>query len=143
MNMTMSALDAFNILGITKKSVTHEELEYAYQDAISQYYPGIYKRSAMMKLVLGAYKTLLALGDPIERGAGDCIPYGDWVNAALDGIAWLEVTIEVCGSWVWLSGTDEFDTEVLLMEGFRWCPEKQRWYFGPEGRTPHSHQTKW
>lgn len=40
------------------------------------------------------------------------------------------LTIEVIGSWVWLSGDTKSIKEELKILGFKWARKKKLWYFG-------------
>ncbi len=46
----------------------------------------------------------------------------------LNGIA-----IEVCGSWVWVTGDTKPHKDILKGLRFRWSSNKQAWYFHREG----------
>ena len=83
----------------------------------------------MMKLVNGAWS---ALSDyvAVESCNDECIDLGDELNAALNAIISLGLTIEICGSWIWVSG-DTFPHRAVLKEaGYRWAPTKKMWSFG-------------
>lgn len=42
------------------------------------------------------------------------------------------ITIELCGSWIWVSGnTKEYKEEFKIM-GFRWAAKKKMWYWRNE-----------
>ena len=41
-----------------------------------------------------------------------------------------ELTVEVCGLWVWVTGeTRKYREAIKAVEGMRYAPEKQAWYF--------------
>jgi hypothetical protein len=40
-----------------------------------------------------------------------------------------DLTIVRCGSWLWVSGNTREHREVLKAAGFRWAPQKGKWYF--------------
>lgn len=42
------------------------------------------------------------------------------------------ITIEICGSWIWISG-NTYQHKVELKEiGFRWASQKKQWYWHSE-----------
>ncbi|MDC0933099.1 hypothetical protein OAR97_04555 [Arcobacteraceae bacterium] len=41
-----------------------------------------------------------------------------------------DITIEVVGSWIWLSGDTKAIKETLKMLSFRWARVKKMWYYG-------------
>lgn len=49
-----------------------------------------------------------------------------------------DITIEVVGSWIWLSGMGTKNIKDKLKElGFKWASKKRMWYFGEmKGRNP-------
>ena len=49
-----------------------------------------------------------------------------------------DITIEVVGSWIWLSGIGTKNIKDKLKEiGFKWASKKRMWYFGEmKGRNP-------
>ena len=47
------------------------------------------------------------------------------------------ITIELVGSWVWVSGDTREIKEKLKEIGFKWASKKKMWYFGEmKGRNP-------
>lgn len=47
------------------------------------------------------------------------------------------ITIEVVGSWIWLSGDTKAIKEHLKELGFKWASKKKLWYYGEmKGRNP-------
>jgi hypothetical protein len=41
-----------------------------------------------------------------------------------------DITIEVVGSWIWLSGNTKDIKDKLKELGFKWAPKKKMWYYG-------------
>lgn len=41
----------------------------------------------------------------------------------------LDLSIEMCGSWLWISGNTLDCKDVLKAEGCRWSKSKHKWYF--------------
>lgn len=39
------------------------------------------------------------------------------------------VTVELCGSWLWLTGSTREHKDEIKALGFRWSPNKQAWYY--------------
>lgn len=53
---------------------------------------------------------------------------------AVEAIATLPgLVVEVCGTWVWVSGETKQHKDALKMKGFRWASKKARWYWCPVG----------
>ena len=61
----------------------------------------------------------------MERIA-DILEYEDRALAAKRVFSGL--TVELAGSWVWVSGDTKPKREALKAHGFRWAPKKEKWY---------------
>ena len=47
-------------------------------------------------------------------------------------IHFIDITIEICGSWIWISGnTYQYKTELKEI-GFKWASTKKQWYWHSE-----------
>ena len=47
------------------------------------------------------------------------------------------ITIEVVGSWIWLSGDTKIIKDKLKELNFKWASKKKMWYYGEmKGRNP-------
>lgn len=42
------------------------------------------------------------------------------------------VTVELCGSWIWLSGNTKEYKDEIKAAGFYWAAKKKMWYWRPE-----------
>jgi hypothetical protein len=138
--MKMNHNDALHILGLTTGLETKSEsIKYAYRKACAAYHPD--KNPAgleMMKLINAAYAALedVCNGCAFDRSVKNeniagSENYGDEINTALGMIINLGLTIEVCGSWVWVSGNTKPHREILKTAGFKWAPKKEMWHFRP------------
>ena len=54
----------------------------------------------------------------------------------LDGI-----DIEICGSWLWITGNTYANRETLKELRFKYSKNKNAWYYHEEGYRKHSHKT--
>lgn len=43
------------------------------------------------------------------------------------------VLIEVCGSFIWLSGSTKEHKDAIKALGFRWASKKKMWFLAPQG----------
>lgn len=138
--MKMNHNDALHILGLTEGSDTKpESIKYAYRRASAKFHPD--KNPAgleMMKLINSAYQALedVINGAPFDRSVkkesiAGSENYGEEINTALNAIINLGLTIEVCGSWLWVSGDTRPHREILKTSGFKWAPKKSMWHFRP------------
>ena len=56
----------------------------------------------------------------------------DYINIINKIIHIVGIEIEICGSWIWLSGETKAHKELLKELKFRWAPKKKMWYWYPE-----------
>lgn len=48
------------------------------------------------------------------------------------------ITIELVGSWIWVSGDTKEIKDKLKEIGFKWASKKKMWFYGEmKGRNPH------
>jgi len=87
----------------------------------------------MMKAINSAYEALKGYEGPGSRvGGGTEENYPEKLSAALKAIINLAaLEIEVCGSWVWVTGDTKTHKAALKDAGYRWAGKKVAWYFRP------------
>lgn len=130
----MKTIDALNILSITEKEVSQDQVKSAYRKACKIYHPDINPAGlAMMQAVNEAYESLMQEMFPIITSDSDIISnYGEILNTALNAIInCIGLTIEVCGAWIWVSGETKSNKTTLKSAGFMWSNQKEMWYFRP------------
>lgn len=136
----MKINDALNTLGL-QAGASQAEIKAAYRAACRKYHPDINPAGKeMMQAVNEAYASLNGYrGEAVEdEGAAD---YGDLLNEALNAIMGLNLNIEVCGSWVWVSGNTYPVREQLKEAGFKYASKKKMWYFRPEGSKTNNRRS--
>lgn len=134
MKISMKIQDALNTLAISETPVTLEMVKEAYRAAAKKYHPDIYPASEeTMKIVNGAYGSLCETQFPISNTfETDASDYGSELNHALNKIIiYLDLQIEICGSWVWVSGNTKERKDILKEAGFRYSGPKKMWCFRP------------
>ena len=63
----------------------------------------------------------------------------DYKNIINELIKYRDITIEICGTWLYLYGTGTKAIKEQIKElGFYWGAKKQSWYLKPEGYTKRS-----
>ena len=61
----------------------------------------------------------------------------------IDQLMGLEgIEIEICGSWLWVSGNTKLVKDVLKEIGFKYSSNKQMWYYQRDGRRRY-HKKAW
>lgn len=129
----MKQIDAANILGL-EGDLTPEIIKKAYKKASHKYHPDKGGSNEMMKMVKEAYEVLKAFTGHLNGEESD-INYGDEINAAINKIINLQgIVIEVCGSWVWVTGKTKQYKDALGINGagFTWAKKKLAWYYRPK-----------
>jgi hypothetical protein len=63
-----------------------------------------------------------------EQAQNDYVRFPEIISQ----IVKLDITIEICGNWIWLSGKTYHYTEKLKELGFFWARKKGMWYWRPE-----------
>lgn len=129
----MKIKDALAILNIQSHPVTSDDIKTAYQKAVSLYHPDRNPAGLeMMKLIHMAYAALKDYEGTFDETDHPHKNYGETLNNALNAILDLGLDIEICGTWIWVSGDTKPHRETLKLAGYRWSPPKSCWYFRPE-----------
>lgn len=131
----MTIFDALKVLGVNEESVTADIVRAAYLAACKRYHPDLNQAGAeMMKLVNEARDSLKDARYPLEQSnESDPYDYGGEICEALNKIIHLQgIKIEICGSWVWVSGNTKEHWLLFKGAGFRYSPPKKMVYFRPE-----------
>lgn len=136
----MNIYDAAKILGLSG-NLNPQDTKAAYRAACKKYHPDINPAGEeMMKIVNQAFDVLKDYSGEIKSEQSD---YGDLLNDALNAILGLSgLMIEICGSWVWVTGETRLHKDILKTAGFKWASKKQAWYFRPEEFFSRSKGTK-
>lgn len=50
------------------------------------------------------------------------------------------ITIEICGSWLWVTGDTKPIKDILKKAGLYWAGKKQAWYFKPKDYKAKKHK---
>lgn len=57
---------------------------------------------------------------------------GDFTNQ-IEVLKTLDVTLEMCGTWLWITGDTKPVKDTLKSVGCRFAPNKGAWYIAPSG----------
>lgn len=137
----MNINDALNVLNLVG-TVSQLEIKKAYKVCSLKYHPDRNPAEAeTMKLVNLAYDFLRGLKiDPITQTDGFVKnDYSEAFNNVLNALFELQkgfdITIEICGNWVWVHGsTKEIAAKLGRKEGGLGCyfsRKKTAWYYRP------------
>ena len=128
----MNVKDAMSILNLSG-NITPQITKMAYRRASAKYHPDRNPAGTeMMKAVNSAYDALKDFTGAAEETVDGA--YGDELNSALNVVVDLPgVHVEVCGSWIWVTGDTKPHKEALGKNGagFHYAGKKKAWYFRP------------
>ena len=132
----MNIYDALKMLAIKSTEITKEEVKKAYREFSLKYHPDRNPSGEnMMKMLNEAYSTLEKADYPIKMKEGVIYDYSEEISQALNAIIHLQgVKIEICGSWVWLSGSTKDNKDEIKGAGFLFSGNKKMWYFRPQSK---------
>lgn len=128
----MNTQEALQILGL-KGNVKKADIKKAYKQKAKEFHPD--KNSAgneMMKLINAAYDVVKSLNSASVEENENLSEYPESIQNAINALFGINLDIEVCGLWLWVSGDTFKHKETLKSAGFRWSSKKKMWYFRPE-----------
>ena len=105
-----------------------DELKAQYKKLAKQHHPDLGGDSETMKAVNAEYETLFKSLN--TEGKHDM---ADGFREVIDKVINFEgLNIEICGSWVWVSGNTFAVKSELKEAGFMWARKKKMWYWRAE-----------
>ena len=128
-----------------KKSVyfsnckTLQELKTKYRELVFTYHPDIAGDASTetMKQINNEYESMFEYikSNPVneqEKKSNYYANVNDGFREVLSKIVHLpEIEIEICGSWLWVTGETKNVKDQLKEAGLFWAAKKQAWYFKP------------
>lgn len=141
---------------------TVEELKKKYRRLAKQYHPDLGGDTKTMQDINAEYSTLFNLFTghgkadysatcgaeqqqatrDSSRGAYTGETAEDFIRMMNELLRIRGIKVEVCGSWIWVSGNTKDVREKLKELGLRWAPKKQMWYWKPADYKAKRH-TGW
>lgn len=126
---------------------TLEELKKQYKKLVFKHHPDKGGRTEDMQEINAEYDKLFATLKNVHRSAsGETYTAKEETKETpeqfrniieklihLDGIE-----IEICGSWLWITGNTYPNRETLKKLRFKYSKNKNAWYYHEEGYTKHS-----
>ena len=121
---------------------TVEELKKAYRKLAMKHHPDIGGCEADMKEINAEYEALFARVKDIHKNAkGETYTAKEtttetpeeFINIISRIINLAGITIEICGSWLWINGDTKPYKEIFKELKFRWSNNKRAWYWHKDG----------
>jgi hypothetical protein len=113
---------------------TIDEVKEKYRKLAKKNHPDLGGNEEVMKQINKEYDMKISkLKDSkSEKRASsqvdESVIFKDIVNEL---IKYMDIEIEICGWFIWLSGNTKPIKEILKKLGFRWANKKKMWYYKP------------
>lgn len=121
---------------------TIDELKKVYRKLAMQYHPDICKLNNAeenMKQINAEYEKMFIYLQNTQTEeqkkyntkAGH--NFNDGYREAINSIIHLlNIEIEICGSWIWISGQTKQYKDIFKSNGYFWAGQKKKWYWRPQ-----------
>jgi len=129
----MNIQTALSLLGLNDGNFTAKEIKTAYKKASVKFHPDRNPAGLeMMQAINEAWEVLKDLEGAAADGTCQT-DLGDALNEALKAVLDLAgLNVELCGSWIWVTGDTKTHKEAIKAAGYKWAKKKIAWYFRPE-----------
>jgi hypothetical protein len=120
-----------------------DELKATYKKLAKQYHPDLGGDTLLMQEInrefADATATIIRSGNLSDEQVENEISFSEEYRRAIEMIIHLEgITIEVVGTWIWVTGNTYAVKDMLKRAGYLFAPKKLAWYF----RTGENKVTK-
>jgi hypothetical protein len=134
--------EALTVFGLASgQGVTDAQARSIYKTLAKENHPDLGGSVEMMALINDAWETIArAIREGYISETEAC--HYDLPGQLREILAQLQeldgLTLELCGSWLWVSGETRQHKEALKAMGCRYAPKKKRWYW----RSPDQAQKR-
>lgn len=112
---------------------TQEEIKVEYRKLAREYHPDLGgSHETMVEINLAYERAVSRVGysDGSRTDGASVSEVAELVRAAIEKIITLpNITIEICGDWVWVGGSTYPVKDQLKQAGYKWASKKKLWYF--------------
>ena len=113
---------------------TESELKTRFRELARSNHPDLGGCTETMKEINAEYDSILERllkgQDFFGSNLEDKLNLDKELRAKVEEIAALEgLNIEICGTWLWVTGETREHKETLKSLGFKWARKKKSWYF--------------
>lgn len=123
--------------------IEENEIKARYKELAKKYHPDLGGDLEVMKDINNQYEKVIT---GVYQRAGKSITEIDEllvkdaeIRAKMNAILLCEgLNIELCGSWIWVTGETKIYKDKLKEALFRWSPNKLAWYWREEGKRSYS-----
>jgi hypothetical protein len=123
---------------------TTDEIKTAYRNLAQIFHPDHGGDTAIMQDINAEYSAAMSKAIRNERPGlteqeyADLDKVNDIIRQAVQDIVNLpEITVEICGLWVWVSGNTYPVKDAIKAAGYRWANQKKMWYYAGVPASSH------
>lgn len=124
---------------------TLEELRKEYKRLVKANHPDNGGSVETIKIINVEYEIcfkVLEKVDPVSSNNKYNMAEDEMIREIINAIINLNIEIEICGSWIWVSGNTYSCKQELKNSGFHWASKKKMWYWhNPEEQTKSNGKT--
>lgn len=122
------------------------ELKKQYKDLAKKYHPDMGGSDEIMAQINNEYDNLSKILPNVSMSGEEYQPMqredSKAFRDAIGAIIHCEgLEIELCGSWLWITGNTIIHKETLKKAGYKWSAKKTAWYWHDEGYRKLGHKT--
>lgn len=128
---------------------TLQDVKTKYRELVYLYHPDRENGNLeIMKQVNAEYEKIFEYikNNPINEQEKKSYYYAnvnDGYREQIEKIVFIpEISIEICGSWIWINGNTKPVKDIIKDAGFSWANNKKAWYWKPYTQKSHKH-TAW
>ena len=121
-----------------KNIETLEQLRKEYKRLVKENHPDNGGSDEAIKIINAEYEELFKVlkNSDTENKSKYNMAEDEMLRNVINSIINLNVDIEICGSWIWVSGNTYGCKTELKTNGFKWASKKKMWYWhNPEEVT--------
>lgn len=129
---------------------TLEELKKEYKKLVFKHHPDKGGNTADMQEINSEYEKLFHKLKNVHKSASgetytakeETKETPEQFRTILEKLIHIDgIEIEICGTWLWISGNTYPNREALKELHFKYSKNKNAWYYHEEGYTKHSKKT--
>lgn len=122
-----------------KNVETLEELRREYKRFVKENHPDNGGSVEAIKNINIEYEQLFKIlknNDKTEHTKKYNVKEDEMLRSVINNIINFNIDVEICGSWIWVSGNTYGYKAELKQNGFKWANKKKMWYWhNPEEWT--------
>ena len=123
---------------------TLEELRKEYKRLVKENHPDNGGSEEAIKVINVEYEISFHILEKTDTASSNKFNMreDEMLRAISNAIVNLNIEIEICGSWIWVSGNTYSCKDELKSNGFHWASKKKMWYWhDPQEQTRSNGKT--